>query len=120
MKEVPTTHKSIYFIDPVEGPKGSPKGGPKGGPKDGPKSGPGSGPGRGEAQYFLCAPARNFHPAPVGRCRCGSISIGAGMRSMENYPITSLEMLSVLSNTQVLFEHLLGLTFSLWLLQRIW
>ena len=48
------------------------------------------------------------------------ISIGAGMRSMENYPITSLEMLSVLSNTQVLFAHVIGLIFSLWLLQRIY
>ena len=48
------------------------------------------------------------------------ISIGAGMRAMENYPITSLEMLSVLSNTQVLFAHLIGLIFSLWLLQRIY
>ena len=48
------------------------------------------------------------------------ISIGAGMRSMENYPITSLEMLSVLSNTQVLFAHLIGLIFTLWLLQRIY
>ena len=45
---------------------------------------------------------------------------GAGMRSMENYPITSLEMLSVLSNTQVLFAHVIGLLFSLWLLQRIY
>ncbi len=48
------------------------------------------------------------------------ISIGAGIRSMENYPITSLEMLSVLSNTQVLFAHLIGLIFSLWLIQRIY
>ena len=48
------------------------------------------------------------------------ISIGTGLRSMENYPITSLEMLSVLSNTQVLFAHLIGLIFSLWLLQRIY
>ena len=48
------------------------------------------------------------------------ISIGAGMRSLENYPITSLEMLSVLSNTQVLFAHLIGLIFSLWLIQRIY
>ncbi len=48
------------------------------------------------------------------------ISIGAGMRSMDNYPITSLEMLSVLSNTQVLFAHVIGLAFSLWLLQRIY
>ena len=28
--------------------------------------------------------------------------------------------LSVLSNTQVLFAHLMGLLFSLWLLQRIY
>ena len=48
------------------------------------------------------------------------ISIGAGIAAMENYPITSLEMLSVLSNTQVLFAHLIGLIFSLWLLQRIY
>jgi len=36
-----------------------------------------------------------------------------------NYPITSLEMLSVLSNTQVLFAHLIGVLISLWLLQRV-
>ena len=46
------------------------------------------------------------------------IAIGQGLR--ENQPITSLEMLSVLSNTQVLFAHLIGLLFSLWLLQRIY
>ena len=43
---------------------------------------------------------------------------GQGLR--ENQPITSLEMLSVLSNTQVLFAHLIGLLFSLWMLQRIY
>ncbi len=48
------------------------------------------------------------------------ISLGSGIAAMENYPITSLEMLSVLSNTQVLFAHLIGLIFSLWLLQRIY
>ncbi len=48
------------------------------------------------------------------------ISIGAGRNAMDNYPITSLEMLSVLSNTQVLFAHVIGLLFSLWLLQRIY
>ena len=42
---------------------------------------------------------------------------GSGLR--ENLAITSLEMLSVLSNTQVLFAHLIGLLFSLWFLQRI-
>jgi hypothetical protein len=35
-------------------------------------------------------------------------------------PITSIEMLSVLSNTQVLFAHLIALIISLWLLQRIY
>ncbi|ABX09247.1 DUF3611 family protein [Prochlorococcus marinus] len=48
------------------------------------------------------------------------ISLGVGKFDMNNYPITSLEMLSVLSNTQVLFAHLIGLIFSLWLLQRIY
>jgi hypothetical protein len=38
---------------------------------------------------------------------------------ISTYPITSIEMLSVLSNTQVLFAHLIGLGFSLWMLQRI-
>ena len=37
-----------------------------------------------------------------------------------NYPITSLEMLSVLSNTQVVFAHLIGLWLSIWMLQRIY
>ncbi|MCP9881322.1 DUF3611 family protein [Cyanobium sp. Alchichica 3B3-8F6] len=35
-------------------------------------------------------------------------------------PITSIEMLSVLGNTQVLFAHLIGLWISLWMLQRIY
>ena len=35
-------------------------------------------------------------------------------------PITSIEMLSVLGNTQVLFAHLIGIWISLWLLQRIY
>ena len=49
------------------------------------------------------------------------ITIGsAGGGTMDNFPITSLEVLSVLSNTQVLFAHLIGLIFSLWLLQRIY
>ena len=45
------------------------------------------------------------------------IAIGGG--SADNLAITSLEMLSVLSNTQVLFRHLIGLILSLWLLQRV-
>jgi hypothetical protein len=47
------------------------------------------------------------------------IAIGA-RGAGENMAITSLEMLSVLSNTQVLFAHLIGLLFSLWMLQRIY
>jgi hypothetical protein len=35
-------------------------------------------------------------------------------------PITSIEMFTVLGNTQVLFAHLIGLLFSLWMLQRIY
>ena len=35
-------------------------------------------------------------------------------------PITSIEMLAVLGNTQVLFAHLIGLLLSLWLLQRVY
>jgi hypothetical protein len=44
---------------------------------------------------------------------------GAGGRVV-GLPITSIEMLSVLSNTQVLFAHLIALMISLWLLQRIY
>ena len=47
------------------------------------------------------------------------IAIG-GDGSADNLAITSLEMLSVLSNTQVLFGHLIGLILSLWLLQRVY
>ena len=47
------------------------------------------------------------------------IAIG-GSGSADNLAITSLEMLSVLSNTQVLFGHLIGLILSLWLLQRVY
>ena len=47
------------------------------------------------------------------------IAIGARGAS-ENMAITSLEMLSVLSNTKVLFAHVIGLIFSLWMLQRIY
>jgi hypothetical protein len=42
-----------------------------------------------------------------------------GRGAVSTFPITSLEMLSVLSNTQVLFAHLIGLGFTLWMLQRI-
>lgn len=43
---------------------------------------------------------------------------GAGSRVV-GLPITSIEMFSVLGNTQVLFAHLLGLIITLWLLQRV-
>lgn len=46
--------------------------------------------------------------------------ISGGLNRVVGFPITSIEMLSVLSNTQVLFAHLIGLLFSLWLLQRIY
>lgn len=45
--------------------------------------------------------------------------INAGLNRVVGFPITSIEMLGVLSNTQVLFAHLIGLAFSLWMLQRI-
>ncbi len=50
----------------------------------------------------------------------GSPMAGGSGQSLVGYPITSIEMLSVLSNTQVLFAHLFGLIISLWLLQRIY
>ena len=60
-------------------------------------------------QASLQAPG--FFGSPVG---------GTSARSMVGYPITSIEILSVLSNTQVLFAHTIGLIFSLWFLQRIY
>jgi hypothetical protein len=44
---------------------------------------------------------------------------GSGGRVV-GLPITSIEMFTVLGNTQVLFAHLIGLLFSLWMLQRIY
>lgn len=49
----------------------------------------------------------------------GPMAYSAGRGPVSTFPITSIEMLAVLSNTQVLFAHLLGLVFSLWMLQRI-
>jgi hypothetical protein len=49
----------------------------------------------------------------------GPMAVPGTRGPISTYPITSIEMLSVLSNTQVLFAHLLGLTLSLWMLQRI-
>jgi hypothetical protein len=50
----------------------------------------------------------------------GPMAIQGSRGPISTYPITSIEMLSVLSNTQVLFAHLLGLLLSLWLLQRVY
>jgi hypothetical protein len=51
----------------------------------------------------------------------GQVGLQSGGRpNLMGYPITSIEMLSVLSNTQALFAHLIGLGISLWLLQRIY
>ena len=51
----------------------------------------------------------------------GQMGVQPGGRpNLMGFPITSIEMLSVLSNTQVLFAHLIGLAISLWLLQRIY
>ena len=45
------------------------------------------------------------------------VAIGA---SIDNYSINSFEVISLLSNTHVLFAHFIGLILSLWLLQRIY
>jgi len=37
-----------------------------------------------------------------------------------NYDVTGLEIFSVLSNSQVIFAHFLGICFSLWLLRSIY
>tara|TARA_B100000700_G_C14940936_1_gene806736 strand:+ start:447 stop:1025 length:579 start_codon:yes stop_codon:yes gene_type:complete len=50
----------------------------------------------------------------------GPMMVGANNQSAISMGITSIEMLSMLSNTQVLMAHLIGLIFSLWLLQRIY
>ncbi len=50
----------------------------------------------------------------------GPMAIQGQRGQISTYPITSIEMLSVLSNTQVMFAHLIGLGISLWLLQRIY
>jgi hypothetical protein len=49
----------------------------------------------------------------------GPMAYQGNQGPISTFPITSIEMLSVLSNTQVLFAHLIGLGVTLWLLQRI-
>ena len=50
----------------------------------------------------------------------GPMAVPGTRGPISTYPITSIEMLSVLSNTQVLFGHLIGLLLSLWMLQRVY
>ena len=50
----------------------------------------------------------------------GPMMVGGNNQSAISMGITSIEMLSMLSNTQVLMAHVVGLIFSLWLLQRIY
>lgn len=50
----------------------------------------------------------------------GPMTIQGRSGPISTYPITSIEMLSVLSNTQVMFAHLIGLILTLWMLQRIY
>jgi len=50
----------------------------------------------------------------------GPMAVQGARGPISTYPITSIEMLAVLSNTQVLFAHLIGLLMSLWLLQRVY
>ena len=45
---------------------------------------------------------------------------GIAIATSSDVAITGLEILSVLSNTQVIAAHFLGLCFSLWLLRRIY
>ena len=45
---------------------------------------------------------------------------GIAIATSSDVAITGLEILSVLSNTQVMAAHFLGLCFSLWLLRRIY
>ncbi|TGG77187.1 MAG: DUF3611 family protein [Aphanocapsa feldmannii 277cV] len=49
----------------------------------------------------------------------GFFAAPSGAGGLVSFPITSIEMLSVLSNTQAVMGHLIGLIASLWLLQRI-
>lgn len=50
----------------------------------------------------------------------GPMTVPGRSGPISTYPITSIEMLSTLSNTQVLFAHLIGLMLTLWMLQRIY
>jgi hypothetical protein len=71
----------------------------------------------GAVGYQSLAGALFFQASMQAGFAFGGIASPSGR--ITNYPITSLEMLSVLSNTQVVFAHVIGLWISLWLLQRI-
>jgi hypothetical protein len=52
--------------------------------------------------------------------QASSQTTGQLITSENNISITGLEILSVLSNTQVIAAHFFGLCFSLWLLRSIY
>jgi len=52
--------------------------------------------------------------------QASSQTTGQLITASSDIPITGLEILSVLSNTQVIAAHFFGLCFSLWLLRRIY
>ena len=52
--------------------------------------------------------------------QASSQTTGQLITAASDIPITGLEILSVLSNTQVMAAHFIGLCFSLWLLRRIY
>ena len=52
--------------------------------------------------------------------QASSQTTGQLITAQSDIPITGLEILSVLSNTQVIAAHFFGLCFSLWLLRRIY
>ena len=95
-------------------------------------SGSGARPSKGETaaqlKRHVLASLAGVTLAAVGyQALAGSLTFQASMQQpgvvgavgMGNNAITSLEMFSVLANTQALTGHLIGLWISLWLLQRI-
>jgi hypothetical protein len=95
-------------------------------------SGSGAKPSKGETaaqlKRHVLASLAGVTLAAVGyQALAGSLTFQASLQQpgvvgavgMGNNAITSLEMFSVLANTQALTGHLIGLWISLWLLQRI-
>ena len=60
------------------------------------------------------------YQAFMGELFIQASSQATGQLTTSNTTITGLEILSVLSNTQVITAHFVGLFFSLWLLRRIY